>query len=650
MNMDPREELAALRRMAELETKQSGGTYTPSTPDMASTGGIPTGRRNWSDVPGQALQNVGPSLSKFYGGIVQAVTSPVQTAKGILDLGAGALQNALPKSIVDFVTHFDANPEAAQHAVQVANAVGGEYKNRYGSLESLKNTLATDPVGAAADLSTILSGGATATAKIAPAASKAMTTAAKMTNPLAPIGGVVNVLKYPAGVVANVVEAATNPKNALYMRAAEGRAPEIINALRGAQEIVPGSAPTAAQAAADTGIVGFQKMGKSAEKVLETEYKGREAQQAAAQLQAVRDVGKTPADIAAAEATRTSVTSPIYKKADATLAKTDAEFTKLLDRPSMDQVLSRASRLAAEKDIPFQVGKTAPETRTPSMLVDEAGRPLAETVTPATFSKLPGTSVHFIKQAFDDLIKNPTEFGIGANEARAIANTRREFLNWAEQTEKNPAYREARETFSKLSEPINQMQVGQFLERKLAPALGEETAALRAKGYSEALESAPTTIKKATGENRFDTLEQMFKSDPEALKALHAVRDDLARQARSERLMSGGVKRELDVSKSTRALAGDSVVPNMINRVTTVANDVWRRMRGRIDQSTAVEIATEMLFPGKAADALEAAVRQQATRQAVKKAVSAPFEATYATPAMVNMMAPIQQNQNALAR
>lgn len=650
--MDPREELAALRRMAELEAKQAGGTYTPPVPQSTSesTGGIPTGRRNWSDVPGQALQNVGPSLAKFYGGIVQAVTSPVQTAKAIPQLIGGAAYSMLPQSTQDWLISVAHDPEKVKQSIAMAKAVGGEYAHRYGSIEGFKEALATDPVGVAADFSTLLSGGATATAKIAPIASKAMTTAAKVTNPLAPIGGVVNVLKYPLGTVANVVEAATNPKNALYMRAAEGRAPEIINALRNAQEIVPGSAPTAAQAAADTGIVGFQKMGKSAEKVLETEYKGREAQQAAAQLQAVRGVGKTPADIAAAEAKRTSITSPIYEKADKTLAKTDAEFTKLLDRPSMDQVLSRASRLAAEKDIPFQIGKTAPETRTPSMLVDEAGRPLAETVTPATFSKLPGTSVHFIKQAFDDLIKNPTEFGIGANEARAIANTRREFLNWAEQTEKNPAYREARETFAKLSEPINQMQVGQFLERKLAPALGEETAALRAKGYSEALESAPSTIKKATGESRFDTLEQMFKNDPEALKALHAVRDDLARQARSERLMSGGVKREFDVSKSTRALAGESVVPNMINRVTTVANDVWRRLRGRIDQSTAVEIATEMLFPGKAADALEAAVRQQATRQAVKKAASAPFEAIYATPAMVNMMAPAQQNRNALAR
>lgn len=618
-------------------------------PLPTDAGAAPT-QRSWRNVPSEALVNVGPSASKFYGGLVQAITSPVQTAKGILDLGAGALQNALPKSVVDFVNQFDANPEAAQRAVQVANAVGGEYKNRYGSVEGLKNTLATDPVGAAADLSTLFSGGAAAMGKVSPAASNALAAAAKYTNPLAPVGVAVDVAKYPLKAAGNIIEAATNPKNALYMRAAEGRAPEIINALRNSTEIVPGSVPTAAQAAADTGVVGFQKLGKSAASEMETAYKAREAAQAAAQVQAVRNVGKTPADITATETARNAATSPIYKQADETLTKVDADFMRLMDRPSMDQVMARAAKLAAEKGIPFQVGKTVPEQRAPSALVDEAGKPLGETVTPATFAKLPGTSIHFVKQAFDDLIRDPATFGIGAAEARAINGTRKEFLSWAEQTGKNPAYKEARETFAKMSEPINQMQVGQFLESKLTPALGEETAKLRAQGYSTALEQAPSTIKKATGETRFSTLEDMFKSDPEALKALHSVRDDLARQAKSERLARGPVKQQFDVTRSAEAIAGETALPNMINRATTVANDVWRRLRGRIDQNTAMEVATEMLFPGKAADALAKALQQQNRRQAVQQTINAPFKALYVTPGMVNMMAPQPETQNALVK
>jgi len=623
-----------------------------AAPAAAPTGGIPGPRRSWSDVAKEAYTNAPSSLMNLYTGLAQAITSPVQTAQGLLDVGAGALQNITPKVVKDFVNRFETNPEAAQRAVEAANAVGGEYAKRYGSVEGFKNALATDPAGVAADFSTLMTGGAAATAKVAPTVSKTMATAGRVTNPLAPVGVAVNVAKYPLGAVGNVAEAVFNPKNALYMRAAEGQGPAIVNALRASQEIVPGSMPTAAQAAADTGVVGFQKMGKSAAGVLESEYKAREAAQAAAQLQVPRNIGQTPAAIAAKEAERASVTAPMYKAADETLSKADKDFTDLLQRPSMDQVMARAARLAAEKDIPFQIGKNVPEQRAPSPILNEAGVPIGETVTPATFAQFPGTSIHFIKQAFDDLTADPATFGIGASEARAINKTREAFLNWAEQTEKNPAYKQARETFAKMSEPINQMQVGQFLESKLTPALGEETARLRAAGYATALEQAPQTIKKATGETRYATLEKVFESDPEALKALHSVRDDLARQAKSERLAAGPVKKEFDVTRAAEAIAGETALPNMINRVTTVANDIWRRLRGRIDQNVAIEVAQEMLFPGKAADALEAALRQQSRRQAISAAAAAPARAVYVTPAIANMLAPQQQqqNRNALAQ
>jgi hypothetical protein len=70
------------------------------------------------------------------------------------------LQNVLPKPVTDFINQFETNPEAAQRAVNTANAMGGMYKERYGTLEGIKNTIATDPVGVAGDLSTLLAGGA----------------------------------------------------------------------------------------------------------------------------------------------------------------------------------------------------------------------------------------------------------------------------------------------------------------------------------------------------------------------------------------------------------------------------------------------------------------------------------------------------------
>jgi hypothetical protein len=140
----------------------------------------------YGEMLGQAVSNIPSSAGNMVSGLYQAVTNPVQTVSGLLDVGAGALQKALPKPVVDFVNQFESNPEAAQRAVNAANAFGGVMKDRYGSVEGIKNTIATDPVGAMGDLSTLLSGGAAVAGRI-PAAGKAasvLSTAADVTNPI----------------------------------------------------------------------------------------------------------------------------------------------------------------------------------------------------------------------------------------------------------------------------------------------------------------------------------------------------------------------------------------------------------------------------------------------------------------------------------
>ena len=148
--------------------------------------GVPAPRQNYGamEVPGAAISNLPASAKRFAGGLYEAVTSPVQTLKAAADVAAGALQNVLPEKAVNFINQFDGNPEASKRAVEMANAVGGLYKERYGTYEGIKRTLAEDPVGAAADLSTLLTGGAAATGRVAPAVSSALKTAAVATNPL----------------------------------------------------------------------------------------------------------------------------------------------------------------------------------------------------------------------------------------------------------------------------------------------------------------------------------------------------------------------------------------------------------------------------------------------------------------------------------
>lgn len=128
----------------------------------------------WKDVPLEAVKNLGPSAANMVGDIYQAVTSPVQTTKSVLDLGAGMLQNLLPESLVQLIGEDKASR-------QVAGQVGQFYKQRYGTEEGFKQALAKDPAGVMADLSTILTGGAAIAPKAVSAPLKA---AASMVDPL----------------------------------------------------------------------------------------------------------------------------------------------------------------------------------------------------------------------------------------------------------------------------------------------------------------------------------------------------------------------------------------------------------------------------------------------------------------------------------
>lgn len=107
------------------------------------------------DVAVGAVTNFPSSFANLIGNIYQAVTNPVETAKSVLDVGAGALQNVLPEKFVQFVGEDKQSRE-------MARKVGQFYADRYGTGEALKKAVAEDPAGVLADLSTVLTGGAAA--------------------------------------------------------------------------------------------------------------------------------------------------------------------------------------------------------------------------------------------------------------------------------------------------------------------------------------------------------------------------------------------------------------------------------------------------------------------------------------------------------
>lgn len=131
----------------------------------------------WSEISGQAKSNFGKSAVNFGSNIAYAVMHPIETGENIGSVGLGYMEKA-GKAV---------GLPSGQGYEQYADAVNKMVMDRYGSMDNFKKTLATDPVGAAADLSTVLTGGGGLLAKAPSIAGKigdAVSLAGKIADPL----------------------------------------------------------------------------------------------------------------------------------------------------------------------------------------------------------------------------------------------------------------------------------------------------------------------------------------------------------------------------------------------------------------------------------------------------------------------------------
>jgi hypothetical protein len=580
--------------------KEYGGADAPS--------GIPTQRRSFADVPGKALTNIGPSAVNFYKGLVTAITNPVQTVSGVLDVGAGALQNLLPKDLVDLVNRIDNNPEAAKRAVDTANAVGGMFKDRYGSVEALKNTLATDPVGAAADLSTLFTGGASATARVAPAASKVLGTAAKYTNPLAPVTAAANYgLALGAKGAGNVVDAITGEsaavragtlaRNAL---TEEGRTPQNLaaaqNALANAQ---PGM--TVRQALADVNSPQIQYLGETVQaktapgRALSIE-KAQEAERMA------RLQGATP-DLRSAEAMRGNVSDPLY--AAATQPTTAVNVLPLTQQ--VDSLLAANPGNAKLVSALNQV-KTGLEASTNAQQVSSV--------------------LDNIKQLISDkdnkfIVKNLVN----------VKNTIEQAL---------PGYQQAQRVFAAASPPVNQAKVLGAMQQVLTQPLG---VGERAGPFMTALGRGENALlKKSTGAARYDDLSQVLT--PQQMGVVKGVESELKRNAEIVRQTQAGadaMKIILEANQSKFRL------PSFLDVKVTVTNQMLDILKDKMNANVLKELEKGFASAKDFETLLKKVPASQRidVLRALGQANLSPTKLNVITQTQ-NALAPAQENQNAL--
>jgi hypothetical protein len=456
-----------------------------------------------------------------------------------------------------------------------------------------------------ADVSTLLTGGAglvrggaAATAKVAPGIStkagevaNVMSRVARATNP-------VNVLTKPAGLIPKAIEKipvavqrAASPKGAAYLDAVEGRGPEVVRQLRSPNlEMVPGSRPTAAQAASPLGITKFSSLGASAEKALPTEYYARGTEQRAARTAAIRGVGKTPADITAAIKAREAATSPLYKQAEARKFAADPTLMQIADDPYIKQALPEALRLSKSQGV--------------------------------TFDSNPTLFIHNVKMSLDDMLTRTGDTALVRGSRGQVKGIKDRLVGWLEKNA--PEYGQARTTFAAKSKPINQMEVGQYLEGKLTAPLG--AGEQRAGAFATAVRDAAGTIKRATtNEARFKALTDVLT--PDQVRVVNAIRDDLARAAETKVQAGKGTPAAPKAGELATAAQRGVRLPNLMSRVASVANDITQRLIGKIDSKLAIQLATEMLDPQVAAAAIEKAMAAEGRARTVGKVAAAPVRA-----------------------
>jgi hypothetical protein len=280
--------------------------------------------------------------------------------------------------------------------------------------------------------------------------------------------------------------------------------------------LVKGSAPTTASASGDEGLLGLEKT------VRNTVPKGIEqigarnlAPNNLARTDLLSKMAGTPEDVTKLKAARDTTAKTLYKKADTQFVNVDPAFRQLQERPSIQRAIKIADRLAREDGTTLDPGSLAPKKiGSASTAVSAAQKPLASAggaARPSSQLQVSGKNLHYVKLALDQMLEKSPTNSLGRTEAGKIANTRSEFLKWAE--DRIPEYKTARETFAKMSQPINRREILQNLQSK---AIKEGTDAKGNKimtraGFNGAVKAARPELEKTLSAPQLKTIDRISK-------------------------------------------------------------------------------------------------------------------------------------------
>ena len=150
-------------------------------------------------------------------------------------------------------------------------------------------------------------------------------------------------------------------------------------------------------------------------------------------------------------------------------------------------------------------------------------------------------------------------------------------------------YEKARAVHAAMSKPMNEMKVGQELEAALTKQIGQGE---RPAVFGGAVRDAPRTIKRATGDARYEELSQVLR--PEQVETVQGVVADLARKARQTQMAQEGGKRVSEILGPVNLPGGP------LEREYTILRSVLSRISKGTTEKTVEMLAETMKVPATA--------------------------------------------------
>lgn len=341
------------------------------------------------------------------------------------------------------------------------------------------------------------------------------------------------------------------------------------------------------------------------------------AQQEAGRMAALQGVKP---DLVQSIANRSAVSDPFYRQADQTVVTLDQPFMQLFERMPKGTV-ERAADIARMEGKAFQMGNYAPAQQVPSGVLDSAGNPIMKNV-PATYPKITGESLHYLKRALSDIsnAKDPA-LGIGRDAQAAARGVLNDFMTQFES--KVPVYGQARASFAKASEPVNQSKVIQAMQDVLSGQGGPErvTPFMNVLGRGE-----QAMLKRTTGFPRYEAGDlPNVLTGPGQMDAVNRVASELTRDLERKALgQSVDTKHLFEIAEKGK---GTVSIPTLLSRPAMLANFVMKKIGRGADEMITEDMGRLMLsdpatFSAKYLQDIPASQRQVVIDELMKNFIS----------------------------